>query len=132
MSLLFYLSAPCAASPTWTVLASVPINRMKRVLPHLLASGDDDGVIKVRPLARVVGRISPLRQSITQLWDPRKPDAVRKYTHHFDFISDFLWLEDKKQLVATRCAFERPPVTSLLSTRERHSNVVIVETVLCP
>ncbi|KAI0372471.1 WD40 repeat-like protein [Pilatotrama ljubarskyi] len=58
-----------------------PINRMKRVLPNLLASGDDDGVIK--------------------LWDPRKPDAVRKYTHHFDFISDFMWLDDKKQLVAT-------------------------------
>ncbi|PIL29027.1 hypothetical protein GSI_09075 [Ganoderma sinense ZZ0214-1] len=35
------------------------------------------------------------------LWDPRKQDAVRKYTHHFDFISDFLWLDDKKQLVAT-------------------------------
>ncbi|KAH9854606.1 WD40 repeat-like protein [Lenzites betulinus] len=58
-----------------------PINRLKRLLPTLLASGDDDGVIK--------------------LWDPRKPDAVRKYTHHFDFISDFMWLDDKKQLVAT-------------------------------
>ncbi|KAL1948494.1 hypothetical protein VTO73DRAFT_12569 [Trametes versicolor] len=58
-----------------------PINRMKRLLPNLLASGDDDGVIK--------------------LWDPRKPDAVRQYTHHFDFISDFMWLDDKKQLVAT-------------------------------
>ncbi|TFK78435.1 WD40 repeat-like protein [Polyporus arcularius HHB13444] len=59
----------------------VTINRMKRLQPHLLASGDDDGVIK--------------------LWDPRKPDAVRKYTHHFDFISDFMYLNDKKQLVAT-------------------------------
>ncbi|KAI0634224.1 WD40 repeat-like protein [Trametes polyzona] len=58
-----------------------PVNRMKRLLPNLLASGDDDGVIK--------------------LWDPRKPDAVRQYTHHFDFISDFMWLDDKKQLVAT-------------------------------
>ncbi|KAI0767415.1 WD40-repeat-containing domain protein [Fomes fomentarius] len=58
-----------------------PVNRMKRVLPNLWASGDDDGVIK--------------------LWDPRKQDAVRKYTHHFDFISDFMWLGDKKQLVAT-------------------------------
>ena len=56
---------------------------------HTLATGDDDGVIK--------------------LWDPRtlpNSDAVkptREYNHHFDFISDFLWLEDKKQLVATRC-----------------------------
>ncbi|KAI8989141.1 WD40 repeat-like protein [Trametes punicea] len=58
-----------------------PINRMKRLLPNLLASGDDDGVIK--------------------LWDPRKSEAVRRYTQHFDFISDFLWLDDKKQLVAT-------------------------------
>ncbi|TBU52287.1 WD40 repeat-like protein [Dichomitus squalens] len=59
----------------------VPINRMKRLLPRLFASGDDDGVIK--------------------LWDPRKQEAVRKYTHHSDFISDFMWLDDKKQLVAT-------------------------------
>lgn len=64
-----------------TILASVPINRVKRLLPNLLATGDDDGVVK--------------------LWDPRKPDAVRAYTHHFDFISDFLWLEDKKHLVCT-------------------------------
>lgn len=40
---------------------------------------------------------------VWKLWDPRKPDAVRQYTHHFDFISDFMWLDDKKQLVATRC-----------------------------
>ncbi|OCH94597.1 WD40 repeat-like protein [Obba rivulosa] len=57
------------------------INRMKPLLPHLLATGDDDGVIK--------------------LWDPRKPDAIRAYAQHFDFISDFLFLEDKKQLVTT-------------------------------
>ena len=37
-----------------------------------------------------------------QLWDPRKQDAIRTYTQHFDFISDFMWLQDKKQLVATR------------------------------
>ncbi|KAM5545918.1 hypothetical protein V8D89_000044 [Ganoderma adspersum] len=58
-----------------------PVNRMRRLLPQLFASGDDDGVIK--------------------LWDPRKQDAVRQYTHHFDFISDFMWVDDKKQLVAT-------------------------------
>ncbi|KAI0028061.1 WD40 repeat-like protein [Vararia minispora EC-137] len=59
----------------------VPINRITRCMQHLLATGDDDGVIK--------------------LWDPRKEGAVRTYTQHFDFISDFAWLEDKKQLVAT-------------------------------
>ncbi|GBE83429.1 WD repeat-containing protein [Sparassis crispa] len=59
----------------------VAINRVKRLLPHLLSTGDDDGVIK--------------------LWDPRKKDAIRAYTHHFDFISDFLWLNDAKQLVST-------------------------------
>ncbi|KAL4251007.1 WD repeat-containing protein WDR55/POC1 [Abortiporus biennis] len=59
----------------------VAINRIKRLTPNLLSTGDDDGVIK--------------------LWDPRKPDPLRAYTHHFDFISDFLWLEDKKQLVTT-------------------------------
>ncbi|KAI0074600.1 WD40 repeat-like protein [Panus rudis PR-1116 ss-1] len=59
----------------------VAINRVKSVMPNMLATGDDDGVIK--------------------FWDPRKPEALRSYTHHFDFISDFLWLEDKKHLVAT-------------------------------
>lgn len=50
-------------------------------MPNMLATGDDDGVVK--------------------LWDPRKPEAIRAYTHHFDFISDFLWLQDKKHLVCT-------------------------------
>ncbi|KAG6816790.1 WD repeat-containing protein jip5 [Tephrocybe sp. NHM501043] len=50
-------------------------------MPSLLSTGDDDGVIK--------------------LWDPRQKECTRKYTHHFDYITDFLWLEDKKQLVAT-------------------------------
>ncbi|KIP07387.1 hypothetical protein PHLGIDRAFT_89606 [Phlebiopsis gigantea 11061_1 CR5-6] len=59
----------------------VAINRVQRLQTHLLATGDDDGVVK--------------------LWDPRKPDALRAYTHHFDFISDFLWLDDKKHLVCT-------------------------------
>ncbi|KAI0797425.1 WD40-repeat-containing domain protein [Irpex lacteus] len=57
------------------------INRIKRLTPNLLSTGDDDGVVK--------------------LWDPRKPDAVNTYTHHFDFISDFLWVEDKRHLVCT-------------------------------
>ncbi|KAF9516040.1 hypothetical protein BS47DRAFT_1315693 [Hydnum rufescens UP504] len=57
------------------------INRILLAMPNMLATGDDDGVIK--------------------LWDPRKKGEIRKYTQHFDFISDFLWLEDKKHLVAT-------------------------------
>ena len=111
-----HVNTTVSSCPPEAATASVPINRMKLLMTHLLASGDDDGVVKVRLLAppRSPGCGAELRR---QLWDPRKPVAVRKYTHHFDFISDFLWLEDKKQLVATRCAFERPPVTSLLSTR---------------
>ncbi|EIM87291.1 WD repeat-containing protein JIP5 [Stereum hirsutum FP-91666 SS1] len=66
---------------TRAVVHDAPINRVKCLLPNLLATGDDDGVIK--------------------LWDPRKPESITTYTQHFDFISDFLWLADKKQLVAT-------------------------------
>ncbi|KAF9011863.1 WD40-repeat-containing domain protein [Cyathus striatus] len=58
-----------------------PINRVKHLMPWLLSTGDDDGVVK--------------------LWDPRQKDSVRTYTQHFDFITDFLWLEDKKHLVAS-------------------------------
>lgn len=58
-----------------------PINRLRYITPWLFASGDDDGVIK--------------------LWDPRQKQATRSYNHHFDFITDFVWLEDKKHLVAT-------------------------------
>jgi WD40 repeat protein len=58
-----------------------PINRIKYLTPWLFSTGDDDGVIK--------------------FWDPRQPACIRTHTHHFDFISDFLWLEDKKHLVAT-------------------------------
>ncbi|EAU84048.2 hypothetical protein CC1G_06910 [Coprinopsis cinerea okayama7 len=50
-------------------------------MPWVVATGDDDGTVK--------------------LWDPRKRDSVKTYTQHFDYISDFLWLDDKKQLVAT-------------------------------
>ncbi|KAJ8585344.1 WD40 repeat-like protein [Rhizopogon salebrosus TDB-379] len=58
-----------------------PVNRLKRLMPQMLSTGDDDGVIK--------------------LWDPRKSDPIRSYNHHFDFISDFLWLDDKKHLIST-------------------------------
>ncbi|KAJ7481593.1 WD40-repeat-containing domain protein [Mycena latifolia] len=58
-----------------------PINRIKHVMPWLFATGDDAGVIK--------------------LWDPRQQDAVRTHKHHFDYITDFLWLPDKHHLLAT-------------------------------
>ena len=95
------MSLPAGPRVTWTVPASVPINRMKRLMTHLLASGDDDGVVKVRLLAppRSPGCGAELRRP---LWDPREPGPLRTYTHHFEYISDFMWLEDKKQLVATR------------------------------
>ncbi|CAE6531914.1 unnamed protein product [Rhizoctonia solani] len=56
------------------------INRVTRFM-SMLATGDDNGVIK--------------------LWDPRQISPIRSYTHHFDFISDFLWLQDKKHLITT-------------------------------
>ncbi|KAJ8083195.1 hypothetical protein PM082_009065 [Marasmius tenuissimus] len=58
-----------------------PINRVKHVQPWLVSTGDDDGVIK--------------------LWDPRRKESIRTYKHHFDYITDFLWLRDAKHLVAT-------------------------------
>ncbi|CAE6371184.1 unnamed protein product [Rhizoctonia solani] len=56
------------------------INRVAHFM-SMLATGDDSGVVK--------------------LWDSRQLSPIRSYTHHFDYISDFIWLQDKKQLVAT-------------------------------
>lgn len=70
-------------------------------MSHMLATGDDDGVIKVSLSLLCSSSPSSLTLILTQLWDPRQPSSIRSYTHHFDFISDFLWLEDKKHLVAT-------------------------------
>lgn len=39
-----------------------------------------------------------------KLWDchiPSHQTEIKTYIHHTDFISDFLWLADKKHLVAT-------------------------------
>ena len=35
-----------------------------------------------------------------QLWDPRKPEPIREFKHHLDFISDFSYNASKKQLVS--------------------------------
>ncbi|ORY22972.1 WD40-repeat-containing domain protein [Naematelia encephala] len=57
------------------------INRVACISPQLVVSGDDDGVIK--------------------FWDPRQPDCIRTYSQHYDYISDFAYFDDKRQLVAT-------------------------------
>ncbi|KZT43434.1 WD40 repeat-like protein [Sistotremastrum suecicum HHB10207 ss-3] len=57
------------------------INRIATLNEHTIVTGDDEGVIK--------------------FWDPRKPEAIRSFEHHFDFISDFHYLPVKKQLITT-------------------------------
>jgi hypothetical protein len=37
-----------------------------------------------------------------QFWDPRQPECLRSYSQHYDYISDFLYLDDKRQLITTR------------------------------
>ncbi|KZV71588.1 hypothetical protein PENSPDRAFT_751683 [Peniophora sp. CONT] len=58
-----------------------------------------------RPRLRRLRRRSSDDDGVIKLWDSRTLSAeskpTREYTHHFDFVSDLLWLEDKKQLVAT-------------------------------
>lgn len=38
---------------------------------------------------------------MTQFWDPRQKDEIRAYTHHYDYISDFTYFDDKRQLITT-------------------------------
>lgn len=49
---LFAVSLVESLSLTETVPESAPVNRMKRLLPQLFASGDDDGVVKVGIIRR--------------------------------------------------------------------------------
>ena len=36
-----------------------------------------------------------------QFWDPRQEDCTRTYTQHYDYISDFTYFDDKRQLITT-------------------------------
>ncbi|TIB15848.1 hypothetical protein E3P92_01546 [Wallemia ichthyophaga] len=58
-----------------------PISRVKLTMPNLLATGDDEGVVK--------------------LWDTRKPEPLRAYTHHFDYISDFHYEDADRKLLSS-------------------------------
>ncbi|CDH52970.1 hypothetical protein RO3G_08588 [Lichtheimia corymbifera JMRC:FSU:9682] len=56
-----------------------PLNALLCLNENILATGDDDGVIK--------------------LWDNRKQDAVMVYKEHEDFIADMTYRPDKRTLV---------------------------------
>lgn len=109
-------------------------------MPNVLATGDDDGIVKVRKkfqlqflflishfltflslLAYMINRDPRniiTKNKLIQLWDTRtlpststspsassstssSKRAIRTYTHHNDYISDFLYLANKKHLVST-------------------------------
>lgn len=70
----------------------VPVNRVFCVNEQLVVTGDDDGVIKVRLI---------LDPQLMQFWDPRQENEIRAYTHHYDYISDFTYFDDKRQLITT-------------------------------
>ncbi|TIC34509.1 monoubiquitination-related protein [Wallemia mellicola] len=57
------------------------ISRVKLTMPNLLATGDDEGVVKI--------------------WDTRTPQPLRQYTHHFDYISDFYYEDAERRLLTT-------------------------------
>lgn len=59
-----------------------PLNALLCLNENLLATGDDQGVIKI--------------------WDDRKKqqDPVMVYTEHEDFIADMTYRADKKTLIA--------------------------------
>jgi hypothetical protein len=63
---------------------------------NLVASGDDEGVIKVSLVLALY-----IHELTLELWDHRKEDCIRSYPHHFDYISDFTYFDDKRQLVST-------------------------------
>ncbi|CAG8546112.1 5238_t:CDS:2, partial [Acaulospora morrowiae] len=58
-----------------------PINRILRLNENALATGDDDGYIKI--------------------WDTRTGGELMEYSDHQDFISDFAFRAETKNLIAT-------------------------------
>lgn len=74
------------------------INRIKWLTNSLLASGDDNGLVKVSSYSLPS---PPFSFIPIQLWDPRQSHAIRSYDHHFDYITDFLWLQHANQLVTS-------------------------------
>jgi hypothetical protein len=70
---------------------------------NLVASGDDEGVIKVRLSLK-----DQRSRADAKLWDHRKEDCIRSYPHHFDYISDFTYFDDKRQLVSTSYVYPLP------------------------
>lgn len=56
---------------TVSVFASVAINRVKRLLPNLLATGDDDGVVKVCVIATSPSQLADALSSCGILGSPR-------------------------------------------------------------
>lgn len=58
-----------------------PINRILRLNENLLASGDDDGIVK--------------------LWDLRKKKTTMEWQENDDFISDMKYVPEKKNLLVS-------------------------------
>ncbi len=80
----------------------LPLIVLNGFFPRMLCTGDDDGVVKVRPsLFKICCAPGAVKHYFAGLGYSQQ-DVVRTYTHHFDFISDFLWIEDKREVVATR------------------------------
>nr|ACZ80690.1 putative monoubiquitination-related protein [Cryptococcus depauperatus] len=79
-----------------------PVNRIFCMNPNHIASGDDEGVIK--------------------FWDPREEASIRTYSQHFDYITDFIYFEDKRQLVTTSKHSEQRSGDGHLSVIDIRSN----------
>jgi hypothetical protein len=84
------------------ISSSSPVNRISNLFGNLMATGDDEGVIKVRIPNDWEALIWLIQRRPTgQMWDHRQKQQIREFGHHWEYISDFMFLDDKKQLVST-------------------------------
>lgn len=60
-------------------------SRLLPIQQNLVATGDDDGVVALWDRRRPFETSSSIKSSSS---------AIRVYTHHFDWITDFLWCEN--------------------------------------
>lgn len=88
---------------SFLLLNRFPINVLHRFNPNVIASGDDEGAVKVSSHSPY--KFTFRKKWTIQIWDLRQQSMVRDYSENEDFVSDMIFVENKNTLLVTRFSF---------------------------